>query len=67
MITVDLLYCVGCAMCVAGCDEEAIQCYGLAVIDHDCCTACRECLEYCPTNALSYREPIKENHAQETC
>lgn len=44
-------------MCVVACQEEAISCPGLATIDIDRCIECRECLDFCPNDALKYRKP----------
>ncbi len=76
MITVDQTLCAGCAMCVTECQEEAISCPGMAMIDSDRCVECLECLDYCPTDALNHREPtqskeksiasLKEQYAKKT-
>ncbi|MBU2511903.1 4Fe-4S binding protein [bacterium] len=60
MITVDQTLCAGCAMCVTACQEEAIECPGMAVVNMDKCVECLDCLDYCPTDALIHREPAKE-------
>ncbi len=60
MITVDQTLCAGCAMCVTSCQEGAIACSGMAVIDTERCIECLECLGYCPTDALNHREPTRE-------
>jgi ferredoxin len=57
MITVDEDLCVGCAMCVPACPEDAISCFGAAEINEQC-TECLMCLASCPVLAL--RKPVKE-------
>jgi NAD-dependent dihydropyrimidine dehydrogenase PreA subunit len=61
MISVDENLCVGCAMCVPYCPEDAISCYGLAEVNEDCID-CLTCLEYCPVDAL--KEAVLENGDQ---
>ncbi len=51
MIMVDEELCVGCAMCVPICPEEALSCFGPARVN-ECCTVCLACLEFCPVGAL---------------
>jgi NAD-dependent dihydropyrimidine dehydrogenase PreA subunit len=51
MILVDENACVGCAMCVPACPDEAISCCGKASIGENC-TECLTCLEFCPVCAL---------------
>jgi NAD-dependent dihydropyrimidine dehydrogenase PreA subunit len=58
MISVDDNLCVGCALCVPFCPEDAISSYGLAQVSEDC-TECLTCLEYCPVGAL--KETVLEN------
>jgi NAD-dependent dihydropyrimidine dehydrogenase PreA subunit len=58
MITILEEYCVGCALCVPFCPEEAISCYGRVEIS-ECCTECLSCLEYCPVGALKEPEQGK--------
>ena len=65
MITVDQTLCAGCAMCVTACQEEAIACSGMAVVDSERCIECLECLDYCPTDALNHWEPTKEKEKKE--
>ncbi|MFH1350601.1 MAG: 4Fe-4S binding protein [Pseudomonadota bacterium] len=55
MITVDETLCVGCAMCVPFCPEEALSCLGLAHVDEGC-TECLTCLDFCPVGALKEEE-----------
>lgn len=56
MISVDQNLCVGCALCVPYCPEDAISCYGQARIN-DNCIDCLACLEYCPVEALKETVP----------
>jgi NAD-dependent dihydropyrimidine dehydrogenase PreA subunit len=48
--------CVGCALCVPFCPEEAISCYGRVAVS-ETCTECLSCLEFCPVGALKEPEP----------
>ena len=54
MISILEECCVGCALCVPFCPEEAISCYGRVDVS-DSCTECLTCLEFCPVGAL--KEP----------
>ena len=60
MITVEEDLCVGCAMCVPACPEEAISCFGLARVDERC-TECLMCIPSCPVLALG--KPTQEEAA----
>ena len=51
MVTVVEECCVGCALCIPICPEEAISCYGRAQVS-ETCTECLACLEFCPVGAL---------------
>lgn len=45
--------CIGCRKCFKICKYDAITMNGtLAVIDHDKCTHCGDCLPECPTGAI---------------
>ncbi|MEW6137263.1 MAG: 4Fe-4S binding protein [Thermodesulfobacteriota bacterium] len=55
MITVRQDLCTGCSLCVPSCPDEAIACFGWAVVD-DRCSNCQTCLPYCPVEALTSEE-----------
>ncbi len=64
MIAVDQSICTGCALCIPECPENALSCWGVAVVQDDICTECMECVQYCPVMALSFRDsPKKVKHA----
>jgi len=45
--------CIGCVKCVKTCKQEAIEMReGLAVIHHEKCTVCGECIPVCPKNII---------------
>jgi len=53
-ITVVVNECLGCALCVLICPEDAMRIPRsfIVEIDKDKCTECRECLGFCPVDAL---------------
>ncbi len=63
MIIIDQTFCTGCVMCITACSEGALSYSGMTVVDIDACVECLECLDYCPTEALKFREPVKEKYA----
>lgn len=45
--------CIGCGLCAKNCDAGAIVMVdNLPVIDYSKCTACKKCVEKCPTKAI---------------
>ena len=57
MIVVNKDLCVGCALCVPMCPEEAISCLGVVSIGENC-IECLACLEYCPVSALGENKEV---------
>ncbi len=46
--------CIGCRKCSKTCQYDAFEFVnGLAKIDYDKCVGCGDCIEACPTNAIS--------------
>ena len=46
--------CLGCAICVLICPQDAMKMPSSFIvhIDKDKCNQCRECLDFCPFDAL---------------
>ncbi|MFC1944375.1 4Fe-4S binding protein [Chloroflexota bacterium] len=54
-ITINVLGCIGCSMCVTFCPEYALSVTGeifKCQIDSELCTDCLICVDYCPTNSI---------------
>ena len=62
MVVVNLFKCTGCSFCVPVCPNRAIKSQGKAEIDQECCVACLECLDFCPTMALGQANREKDHH-----
>lgn len=52
MLVVNEDICVGCALCLPFCPNEAITVWGVAKVNRDDCIECLECVDYCPVDAL---------------
>ena len=46
--------CLGCALCVLACPEDAMTLPRsfIVEINKDKCTECRDCIDFCPVDAL---------------
>ena len=52
MLQVNEDKCVGCGICIASCDFEALHVWGKAEVRYEACTECFVCIDYCPVEAL---------------
>ncbi len=78
---IDMRKCILCGLCVRACDEvqhlgaidlvkrgyaSAVEPFGGGSIKESICESCGECVERCPTGALTARQSLKPQHETST-
>jgi len=75
--SIDMRKCILCGLCVRACDEiqhlgaidlvkrgyaSAVEPFGAGPINDSICETCGECVERCPTGAITARRYLKPDH-----